>query len=234
MKIAKRDLAIVMVLVGIIAAFCAYKFYYSSNMEQVESEESKQASLETQIRDLEKKAKDVENMKKEEGEWIKTADKLVSKYDPAYVYEDGILWMSKVEQDNDETYIRTYTVGETRSDQLVVGEGLFKENNKNYIASRVSYSFSYEVPNYEALKSIIAYLTSAEAGGVRTIDTMTFTQNKEKFFGTINMNVYAFTDDITSYLPPVIKDVEGKDISTGIEMIFPKLEEEKETDNKEN
>ena len=43
MKIAKRDLALVMIIVAILAAFAAYKFSLKPNLDAVDEEEGKQA-----------------------------------------------------------------------------------------------------------------------------------------------------------------------------------------------
>lgn len=223
MKIAKRDLALIMVLVGIIAAFCAYKFYFSGTLDEIDEEKAVQASLEAKKIELEKKSKEVQNMEKEAKGWVTEIETTVAKYDPAYLYEDGIMWMNTLEETFADSTIRSYTVGETYADRTVVGQGNFE--GKAYVAGSTSYVYTYALPDYASLKDFVAYITSGKEG-VKSLESMTFSQNADGFSGSISMKAYALADGTKDYI-----ENDFSDVKLGIDQIFEKIEKDDKKDN---
>lgn len=230
MKIAKRDLAILMVVFGLLAVFCSYKFYFSGALKAVDEEKTKQADLQTKIDAVAAVAGTETQMNNEVKKWGDEISDVMEKYDPLYVIEDGILWMKQIENDlTDEktgtlTLIQQYNIGEPAISNNVVGQGDFE--GKSYYKGATSYSFSYSVTDYDGLKSFIDYIVSGK-DGVKTLDSMSFTVDTATgaTTGTVNMTVFIMSDGSKEYSFPTI-NVDG----TGITNIFgePTGEEEDE------
>ncbi len=218
MKIAKKDIAVLMVIVGLIAAFCSYKFYFSGKLEEIDAENSKQASIQTEIDKVSKVAATDTDMNNQVAKWAKEVDEMVGRYDVAYQYEDGILFMKSIEtQDAFTAAIDTYTVGETVLANTVVGQGEF--GGKSFLQGTTTYSFNYKVDSYDSLKKLIDYIVS-DKNGVKTLDSMTFAVSGEGFTGSATMTVYSLADGSAAYTAPTISGVE-----TGVDRIFPEPEE---------
>lgn len=212
MKISKRDLALLMVLFGIMAAFCSYKFYFSPTLETVEAEKAKQAELQVQLDEILKVAGTENQMSSEVKKWESEISKTLEGYKVFYTVEDGILWMKDIETGNldaengTSVLIKQYTVGEPNVSNTVTGQGSF--TGKEFQKGSTNYSFSYEVTNYAAMKKLIDYIVSGN-DGVKTLDSMSFAVNKETgvISGNITMTVYTMSDGTVAYTAPVIDGV---------------------------
>lgn len=213
MKIAKRDIAIIMIVVGLLAAFCSYKFYFSGVLDDVDAEKKKQAELQTEIDKVAAVAGTETAMKNEVKKWSDEIESMLEKYDVLYTYEDGILWMKQIEEEKDltGTLIETYTIGETGLNVAVTGQGDFA--GKNYYQGTTNYSFSYEVQDYATLKKFIDYIVSGN-DGVKTLDSMSFTVDPETGVttGNISMTVYVLSDGTKAYTAPEIEGVTTGDV----------------------
>ena len=210
MKIAKKDLALIMVIVGLLAAFCSYKFYFEGVLDTVEAENNKQEDKKAQIEQLEAKANEVNNMKKEVVLWGDEITKILDEYDVHYTIEDGILWMSQIEKDTAAkgmpVLIDTYSVGEPGISASVTGQGAF--SGKNYQKGTTTYSYSYAVADYASLKNLIDYIVSGN-DGVKTLDNMSFDVDTVtgEIEGSITMTVYVLHDSTVPYEFPEISGV---------------------------
>jgi len=238
MKIAKKDIALVMVLVAVIVAFCAYKFSLSPNLEAVEDEESKQASIQQQIDEVKARADQVPKMEKEIASWqVEVSDKL-KPFHFGYLYEDGIMYLNNLEKQAEKeensfaVNIPTYTVGETAFSSTVNGQGSF--SGSSYMAGTTTYAFSYSLTGYDELKNFINYMIDEKDGsGVKSLDTMVIncTQGRSYFEGTISMTAYAVTDGNNTYKPQDLTEVEQ---GIRYDSIFGDLFTEDEEDTNDN
>lgn len=224
MKIAKKDLALIMVIVGILAAFCSYKFYFSGKMEEVEKENKAQAELQDKIDAVKAVADTVPDMKKEMELWQNDVTNLLAKFKVNAIYEDGILYAKAIETDLGAE-IGSYNIAQSSEVARVPGEGKF--SGKTYVKGTTNYSISYHVADYDALKKLINYLVSGNAG-VKTLDSMSFIINDDNSIsGSVNLTVFVMSDGSVEYQAPTINGVEtGK-----IPNIFgTPVENEKEKD----
>ena len=233
MKIAKRDIALVMVIVALIAAFCAYKFSLSSNLDKVDEEESKQATLQTQIDEVKARANEVNKMDKEIVEWQENVAEWIKPFHSAYLYEDGIMYLNNLEnqKENKDTpfdvRIMRYTVGETAITSTVTGQGSFSDSS--YIAGLTTYTYDYDITGYEDLKNFINYIVSEKDGsGVKSLDSMNFAvlNDRSNISGVITMSVYSITDGKTN--PYEAQDLEDVKQQIESDTIWGDFGEEKD------
>ena len=221
MKIAKRDIAIVLVIVGLLAVFFSYKFSFSPSREKVDQEKSKQASIQSEIDAIKAREKEADNMRKEMDKWTVEIADAVKPYHSAYLYEDGIMYMDNLEKqvdnENEEeafgVRIDTYSVGENAAGNEIQGQGCFA--GKTYKTGSTGYSFNYDLTGYDQLKHFINYIISEKDGsGVKTLDSMSFNvaNDTSNISGSVSLTAYTFSDGDNAYVPQNLEEVE-----TGIE-----------------
>lgn len=233
MKIAKKDIALVMVIVALIAAFCAYKFSLSVNLDKVDEEETKQATLQSQIDEVKARANEVQKMDKEIAEWQVNVTNWMKPFHSNYLYEDGIMYLKNLEDqkenDGDEAFgvrIDSYTIGEAMLTSSVVGQGSF--SGQAFMAGKTTYNYRYQLTGYDDLKDFINYLVSEKDGsGVKSLDSMSFSIDhaNEEFEGNIVMSVFSISDGTNTYNPQDLTEVEQKIESNSI---FGNLGEEED------
>jgi hypothetical protein len=206
MKIAKREIALIMVIIGVLAGFCTYRFYFSSKMDEVSAQETQQASLQSQIDEINLKVDDEKRMRSQMNDWESEVNDAVALYDLGYNYEDGILYMKELE-DNEIAKVSTYNVAETSITASVAGQGKFA--GKVFNEGTTTYSFNYEVENYDALKTFIDYIVDRD-NGIRTLSSISFSVDESTgaISGTVSMNIYALTDGSAAYEQPTIDGVD--------------------------
>ena len=220
MKIAKKDIALVMIIVALLAAFCAYKFSLSSDLDKVEDEESKQAALQLQIDEVKARADQVPKMEKEIAEWQTNVATWIKPFHAAHWYEDGIMYLRNLEhQDEKDTdpfkvAIVEYTLNETSINSSVSGQGSF--SGASFVSGTAAYEYVYKIDGYPELKNFINYIISEVDGfGVKTLDSMSFQIQKgsDHFEGSINMTAYSIAEvdngkAINPYNPQNLTDIE--------------------------
>jgi len=216
MKIAKRDIAVIMVIVALLVVFCSYKFSWTPNQEAKEKEEARQSELQVQIDQVKARAAEQPRMEKEMAAWQEEISKAIQPFHSRYLYEDGIMYVKNLEEQAEnentpfEVKIKTWTVAESGYSNTISGQGCF--TGTTYASGTTSYNYNYDITGYDQLKNLINYIVSEKDGsGVKSLDSMSFTYNKatgEKFTGTIVMTVYAITDGNNPYEPQNLEDVE--------------------------
>jgi len=199
MKIAKRDIAVVMIVVGLLSLFCAWKFSFSPARDTVDQEKSKQTDLQNQIDAIKIRAKEAENMEKEMSKWQGEIATSLEPYHSNYLYEDGLMYLDNLEKQKDnaalpfEVRIPHYSVGESGVSQTIEGQGVF--SGKTYISGTTVYNFDYTITGYDQLKNFINYMVGeSDKSGVKTLDSMTFsvTNDISEVKGSINLTAYSF------------------------------------------
>jgi hypothetical protein len=231
MKIAKRDIAIIMVVIGVLFAFLVWNFSFKDALDKVDAENSKQATLDTQIEEVKAQASKVDGMNKEMDQWKKDVAKTMEKYDVNYTYEDGYLYLKSIEDMKDANIlIDTYTINETTLDSIVEGGGAFE--GKMFAYGSTQYNYNFNIDNYANFKRFVTYITSGE-GGVKSLDSLTVKFDPDAEFGfdykgTVIATAYAITDGTNAYEFPAI-GVENLGVTlpfeTGVEVEEPETEE---------
>ncbi len=218
MKIAKRDIAIVMIVVSLLALFCAYKFSLQGNLSAVEDEKAKQSTLQTQIDEVKARAIEVNKMDKEIAQWQVNIADWIKPFHANYLYEDGLMYLNNLEKQAEKegegkfgVRIDKYTVGESMVSSTVSGQGSFA--GTTYIAGTTAYTYHYKITGYKELKNMINYIVNEEDGsGVKTLDSIVIGANTDGglFEGDITMTAYSITDGTNEYVPQDLKTVEQK------------------------
>ncbi len=198
MKLAKRDIALIMIVVGALIVFLAWKFSFSEAQEQVKAEDSKQADLQQQIDAVKDRKKDAQKMTKAMKQWQTDIATILEGYNIAYTYEDGIVYMKQLEEQSFTFLTDNFTCDQTTLDNVIVGQGDFA--GKTYYHSPVPYTFEYQVNSYDNLKTMIDYLID-NTNGKMSLDTITVQESTDTpgvYEGNVNMTAYSLSDDPTA------------------------------------
>lgn len=173
MKVSKRDISIVMILLGVIALFCVYQFYYRDSQKKVEE---LQASIDRSTAENNELLKidetKIENEMKASEESLKA---MIKDYPPYYRLDDMIMYLYDIEQVKEygahfytyhlepaygdmERYIDTY-VGSVRDKAVVFGcnDSMFTMSftNESYEGCKAMLKKIYEdkyAKNFESIR----------------------------------------------------------------------------------
>ncbi len=249
MKVSKRDLSIIMVLVGLVAAFCAYQFYFrgclterNQTMEDVKSLKAEYEELNALMDRLTEFRNSITNN-------IAAMDKLVQSYPAFYRYEDGIMYLRNLEKNTDSygVYFSTYTVSQTVLADEYEGKVAEKKGD-TFLTKTVNYAYgistinaSYTCDGYNQVKKLVNDVYNEKNDDVpKSIESiaMTFDNTTGKIIGSIAFNLYSLTDGVNNEYVPVDTTLTDSDLgldntSENASGIFgtwePLPEEEEET-----
>lgn len=243
MKITKRDLKVVLLLIGILSAFLAYQMYFSTKLEEIEAEHNKQAQLEKEIKELEEKQSHEKEYRDNMAKWETEILAKLTEFPVYQRYEDGILYLRHLEEEFD-VYFGDYTVLEAASVQKVTGKVNYNDYATQLLSANTTTSY---ITTYEVFKELVNYIYADEEV-TRVIDTLNITVDSEtgELKGNLVMQAYAMIGgdrkyeevEIPGYDELYDEDYEyetdpetGETISMiGVENIFGEKETEPETD----
>lgn len=218
MKITRRDLGVLMILVGIIAIFLTYRLSFVKKQEEVEALQAEQSSLRTQIDELQPIKDAAEFYEKEMDRFEKEIKDIVEEYPVNVLFEDGIMYVVEIADELD-VEIPNLTFTPSSAISTVEGAGIFAE--KKYELLRASESMTYTVTDYDTLKKLLDYVYS-DKNNRKTITTisMTFDDATGEISGSLNINMFALSDGSRVYEP-----VELPLDKLGLEHIFGEVVE---------
>lgn len=220
MKISKRDISILLIVLGLLGAFCVYQFYFRGQMDKKKSYEEETKTLRQR---LDKYLGVDEN--KVIAEMAKNAEDLSAKaarYPAIYRYEDIIMYLNDWQVlPYDEMYnFPAYEITETIPENVIGGVIDWDQTNRTpiettYVFSKAEVSANYGTNSYKAFKDMInkIYLDSYP----KTIRSVTAMMDGSNGFvsGSIIVDFYNVQNGENVYNPVKIKDVD-----TGVKNIF--------------
>ena len=99
MKVSKRDISIVMILLGAIALFCVYQFNYR---KQIEKAENLEKEIKVKTAENEELLKiDEQKINNDITKWQTDLITMVKKYPSGYRYDDLIMYLYDLEHVED-------------------------------------------------------------------------------------------------------------------------------------
>ncbi len=188
MKITRRDLKVILLLVGILSAFLAYQMYFSKKLDEIEAEQNKQAQLEKEIKELQQKKDQEPKLKADMATWEKEILEKLNEFPVYQKYEDGILYLRHLEEEFD-IYFGKYTILEASAVQNVTGKVNGKDYATQLLAANTNTTY---VTTYEDFKELVDYIY-ADENVTRVINnvTMTFDRTTGQLSGNLVMDAYA-------------------------------------------
>lgn len=226
MKITRRDLGVIMILVGFFAAFLVYQLYFTDMQTQVEALQEEQKSLKTQISELQPVVDDAPYYESEMERFQTDISDMMDEFSVDVLYEDGIMYVVELEE-NLAISIPSFSTTEASVSDTVEGAGSLA--GYNYTLASSSLSFSYTLDSYDDMKDFVNYIYD-DKENKRTITSisMSFGSTTGEITGSVVINTYAMSDGV--------KDYEEQDLpldDLGVENIFGEIEETEEAEEEE-
>lgn len=226
MKITKRDIGVLMILVGILVAFLVYQTSFKTTMEEVEALQNEQNKLRSQIKDLEPIKANAPFYQSEMARYEKEIEDLVAAYPVDIIYEDGIMYIVNLMEEVDVDF-STLTVKPAANNVISSVEG----NAKRYSLTCAELSGRYDADDYDSLKELLDYIyQNGEFKNTITSVSMLFDDKEGNITGSLNVNMYVLTDGTKIYTPVEIPIDFTDDENTGVECIFGETVEAEETE----
>ena len=220
MKVNKRDISILLVIVGVVAIFCAYQFYFSGCLDEREQIKSETAVLKTEYEELHSLMNSLQDYRNDIDTWTSEMNSLVKTFPTMYLYEDGILYLNDLEENTDDydVYFDSYTISETAFEEPYTGT-VGKKSGDDWVTENVSYTFgtasintTYSCNDYTKLKKLLNSIYNEKNDNVpKSIEsvTMSFDDTTGIINGSMTLNMYSLTDGVNnSYTAPEITGVE--------------------------
>lgn len=221
MKITRRDLGVILILVGILSVFLVYQMSFTKMQKEVETLQTEQKNIKKQIDELQPVKDNADFYKKEMEKFSKDIDGMISEFPVNILYEDGIMYVVELE-DKLPVSIPSFTVNEATVTNSVEGQGSLA--GKNYVLGKSTLYFTYTIDTYEDMKDFIDYVYADEENK-RVISnvSMVFSKSTGEISGSISLNMFAMSDGTTPY--------ESFDLpleNLGVDNIFGEVEESEE------
>jgi len=131
MRITRRDIKVVLLLIGILSAFVVYQFYFKNQLDEIETKNNEITQLEKDIEELEKKSIYKEKYRKDMGDMDNQVIAKVNEFPADQWYEDGIMFLDymerrhqleKYKEEKMKIYFHTYEFTEATTVDTLLGE----------------------------------------------------------------------------------------------------------------
>lgn len=212
MKITKRDLGVLMILVGFFVAFLTYQMYFKKNQTAIEDLDAETEAINRQIKELEPLKINEKKYRETPPKLAEDVKKRIAEFPADFKYEDGIMYIVDIEDfERDEDAERgkvelaeddftnigfsQLTVSEAEAANTVEGSGNeFAGQTFTYGASTMQVTYTSD---YSNIKRLIDHIYSTENHhDILNEITMQYDQETGVITGTATIIVYTIQDGV--------------------------------------
>lgn len=222
MKVSKRDISILLIVLGLIGAFSVFQFYFRGKLKEKKSLEDDSKNLQARL----DKYYDVDENK------VKAAMKAhveeieadATKYPAAYLYEDIIMYMNGWQElPYEEIYnFPAYEVSETEITSTVSGVIDWDATNlkpieTTYMFSKAQLQAEYGTNSYKGFKDLINKIYLDAQGRPMTVKAVSAQMDATNgiISGELVIDFFNVQNGKNTYT-----GVDISDVKTGVEKIF--------------
>ncbi|MCQ2421988.1 MAG: hypothetical protein MJ064_03210 [Lachnospiraceae bacterium] len=222
MKVSKRDISILCVVIGLLAAFCVYQFYFRKAMDKKNDLDSDTKKLEERLAKLE--GVDANVLESTMASNLQDINKKTAVYPAQYRIEDLIMYLDDWQNQDNAIYIFTdYTVTEMAEyDAAASGVIDWDQTTRQPVngafaigSAQIEAAFGTDL--YQGFKDLIntIYLDSAP----KTVTNVTALMDRETgiIAGSIKMNFFTM---LNSSSPSFYTPVKIENVPTSVDNIF--------------
>ena len=223
MKVSKRDISIVMILLGAIALFCVYQFNYR---KQIEKAESLEKEIKVKTEENEKLLKiDEQQINNDITKWQNDLIAMVKKYPSGYRYDDLIMYLYDLEHVEDYgVRFNTYEMFPSSRGVIDTYSGSFNEKAVMFSDNQAKISVVYANATYEGCKKMLsAVYADRMAKNIQEIE-LTYDNYTGIVGGRMILRAYGVTDFTTlgqgkdTNYPPA--EVYIPEVTQGVDCVF--------------
>lgn len=190
MRVTRRDIKVILLLIGILAAFITYQFYFKTKLDDIQVQEDKITALKAEIEDLEKKKAFESVYRKQMADQDKEVEEKISEFPADQWYEDGIVFLDymerrhilKEDKEKIKIYFNKYGFTEATTVESVIGQLNTYDRRISLLDATTKAEF---ISDYDGLKEMIRVIYGKDAETGSKIKRMIRTMNVEvKWNGT--------------------------------------------------
>ena len=161
MRVTRRDIKVILLLIGILSAFITYQFYLRSKLDDISAKEDEITKLQAEIDDLQIKKNSENLFRKQMGEQESTVNAKVKEFPVDQWYEDGLLFLNYMEKRHElleddslkmKIYFSKYDLTEATDIETVVGRLNMADRRIALMDATTKAEF---ICDYESLKEMI-------------------------------------------------------------------------------
>lgn len=195
MKVSKRDISIVMVLLGVIALFCVYQFYYRDSQKKVEE---LQKSINNSIAENNELLKiDETKLNNEMTAGEARLKEMVQQYPAYYRLDDTIMYMYDLEQRKEDIGVHffQYKMDATGIEDSFIGA--YRDKSVVFGCGRAKISAEFTTETYAGCKQLLKEIYADPHAKNFSKIQLTFDNLTGTVHGIIDMNLYSVSDYAT-------------------------------------
>ena len=223
MKVSKRDISIVMILLGAIALFCVYQFNYRKQIEKAETLEREIKAKTAENEELLKI--DEQQINNDITKWQNDLIAMVKKYPSGYRYDDLIMYLYDLEHVEDYgVRFNTYEMFPSSRGVIDTYSGSFNEKAVMFSDNQAKISVVYANATYEGCKKMLsAVYADRMAKNIQEIE-LTYDNYTGIVGGRMILRAYGVTDFTTlgqgkdTNYPPA--EVYIPEVTQGVDCVF--------------
>ena len=230
MKVSKRDISIVMILLGAITLFCVYQFYFRDKQDKVEKIEAEIKADKAEIEKLDKLWAQRQDMGQKLQKYTEELISMVKRYPVRYRYDDLAVYLNNLEK-NPEYGVKYSVYDLTKSALTNNYSGKFNGSTVEFASTRAGIRATFYTDTYEGFKKLFrdtyAWNLNDDTRNAPGLDpknissiTINFSNITGRVSGTIDIGLYGVTDfsslgkgDDTNFPQAEVKvtEVEGRE-----------------------
>lgn len=228
MKISKRDAQLLIGLIGVLAVFLSYQFVFRNFQEKKEAMQPEIVSLESRVGELENIYANIDNYQAGIKEMNQEMTGFYSEFPADIRYEDGIMFVTDMENDNEymkvsqisfgeaeQIYTVSPTEADTQTEPLETGE---TSPVMTPVLYKVPLGISHQV-TYKGLKEMIAYINeNGQSMGIESV-SVSYDNTTGILVGSTMIDMFKVTGTNNVYTAPNVPV-----IPTGSDNIFGTIE----------
>ena len=221
MKVSKRDISIVMILLGAIALFCVYQFNYTKQVDKATTLQGEIDALTAENEELLKI--DEQQLNNDITKWQTELTAMVKKYPAYYRFDDMIMYLYDLEHVEEYgAHFYSYTMFPSSTTASYIGK--FNEKSVAFASNKATYNMRFTNSSYEGCKKMLSAIYADRMA--KNFESITLEYNNYTGIvdGQIVAQAYGVSDfgtlgqgKDTNYPP---NEVVVPKVSMGVECVF--------------
>lgn len=202
MRVTRRDIKVILLLIGILSAFITYQFYLKSKLDDISTVEDQISKLQEEIADLKIKQRSEKAFRTQMGNQETEVNNKIKEFPEDQWYEDGLLFLNYMEQRHNlneeeeemKIYFHRYQFTEATAVESVMGKLNMTGRKITLLDATTNAHF---ICDYEALKEMIRliYTNGDTKRMIRSLNVEVKWTGDFPLSGDITFSSFAMNDD---------------------------------------
>lgn len=202
MRVTRRDIKVILLLIGILSAFITYQFYLKTKLDDIDKVKDQITTLKAEIDDLRTKKRSENLFREQMGNQEKEVNAKIAEFPESQWYEDGILFLNYLEKRHElneeeeeiKIYFHRYQFTEATAVETVMGKLNMAGRKITLLDATTNAHF---ICDYDALKEMInqIYSNGDTKRMIRTLNIEVKWTGDFPLVGDVTFSSFAMNDD---------------------------------------